>query len=134
MSEKSFQSYFMRTIRHGYRISLTTGGGFPDVLLIHGSLHSLVELKVLELGKQGDKKLSGLFKPTQPPWYMDYLSKGGQRLYVVLKLESGYGVIMVTMDFVRQLDLLYYSDLPKFLYTEHKTLKELVDVYFCSRY
>jgi hypothetical protein len=130
MSEKGFQSYFMKTIPHGYRTALISGGGFPDALLIHGSLHSLVELKLLELGKKGDKKLKGLFKPTQPPWYANYLSKGGSRLFVVFQVGKRYGILHVGMAFVRELDDLYYSDLKRFHYTEHDTLKGLIDDYF----
>lgn len=130
MSEKSLQQYFMKTIPHGYRTSLTTGGGFPDVLLIHGDRHSLVELKVIELGKRGDKKLKGLFKPTQPPWYANYLVKGGTRLFVVFQIGKRYGILHVGMLFVRELDDLMYSDLKRFHYTEHNILKELIDVHF----
>lgn len=129
-SEKALQSYFMKTIPHGYRISLTTGGGFPDILLIHGPLHSLVELKVIKLGKKGDKKLKGLFKTTQPPWYANYLSKGGTRLFVVFQIGKRYGILHVDMAFVRELDDLMYSDLHRFHYTEHDTLKELIDAHF----
>lgn len=127
MSEKAFQSYFMKIVPHGYRTALISGGGFPDALLIHSDRHSLVELKVLELGQRGNKKLGGLFKPTQPPWYAAYLSKGGTRLFVVLQVGKRYGILHVDMDFVRALDTLFYSDLPNYRYTEYETLKGLID-------
>lgn len=130
MSEKSFQSYFLKTVPHGYRTALLTGGGFPDVLLIHRDRHSLVELKVLELGKRGNKKLKGLFKPTQLPWYANYLSKGGTRLFVVFKIGSRYGILHVDWGIVRGLEELHYSDLEEFNYKEFETLKGLIDSCF----
>lgn len=130
MSEKSFQAYFMKSVPHGYRISLTTGGGFPDVLLIHGERHSLVELKVLELGKRGDRKLKGLFKPTQRPWYAGYLAKGGTRLFVVFRLEKSYGCLYVDRDFLSVFDTVKYSDLSSHIYFEYSTLKELIHAEF----
>jgi hypothetical protein len=110
-SEKSFQAYFMKSVPHGYRTALISGSGFPDCLLIHGDRHSLVELKILPIGPSGDKKLKGLFKPTQPPWYIDYLHSGGKRLYVVFKLESTYGILHVDKSFVLNIDKVKYSDL-----------------------
>ncbi len=129
-SETSFQKYFMKTVGHGYRISLIQGGGFPDCLLIHGDRHSFVELKLLQVGPSGDKKLKGLFKPSQPPWYMNYLAKGGKRLFIVFKLNEGYSALHMSMTFVRNLDKLRYSDLPSFWYTEYKNLKKLIEERF----
>jgi hypothetical protein len=129
-NEKAFQSYFMKVVDHGYRTALLTGGGFPDVLLIHGDRHSLVELKVLEIGPSGNRKIKGLFKPTQPPWYLDYLYKGGTRLFVVTKVtqdgNSRYGLLPVTKSFCLSLGALKYSHLKDYGYKEYKTLKELV--------
>jgi len=128
-NEKMFQKYFLRKAGHGYRISLTTGGGFPDVLLIHGDRHSLVELKMIEIGPSGDKKIGGIFKATQPPWYMNYLANGGTRLFVVFHLNSTYGVVHVDRDFVMAIDSMRYSDLPKFKYKEFDKLTDLIEEY-----
>ena len=125
-SEKSFQAYFMKVVEHGYRTSVLGSAGFPDCLLIHGDRHSLVELKLLEVGPSGNKKLKGLFKPSQPPWYMNYIAKGGTRLFVVFKLNKGYSLLHVNIRFVRNLDELNYSDLPCFWYTEYQNLKDLI--------
>lgn len=131
-SEKSFQAYFMKQVPHGYRISLIAGGGFPDVLLVHGDRHSLVELKLLEVGPSGDKKLLGLFKQSQPPWYINYLAKGGTRLFIVFKLKRGYGVLHVNKEFIRDLDKLRYSDLwdQKYNYQGYLILSQLIKEYF----
>jgi len=129
-TEKAFQTYFMKTVPHVYRTSLVSGGGFPDCLIIHENKYSMVELKVLHLGKNGDKKLKSLFKPTQPPWYMNYLSKGGERLFIVFKADTVYGLIHVNKDFVREIDTIHYSDLWRFNYKEFKTLKGLIDEHF----
>ena len=96
------------------------------MLLIEGNEHYLVELKLLQIGLSGNKKLKGLFKPTQPPWYLNYLAKGGRRLYVVFKLNKGYGVLLVTREFVSNIDKVKYSDMVSPLYQEYPTLKELI--------
>jgi hypothetical protein len=134
-SEKSFQSYFMKTVEHGYRTSVVGSAGFPDVLLIHGAWHSLVELKYMQIGPSGDKKLKGLFKPSQPPWYMNYLVKGGERLYVAFKIDfsdgvHSYGLLRVCMDFIRELNDLWHSELFNYNYTEYATLTELIKEHF----
>lgn len=133
-SEKSFQSYLLKQVPHGYRTALTTGGGFPDCLLIHGDRHSLVELKVLEIGPSGNKKLSGLFKKTQPPWYWQYLAKGGTRLFVVFRIggtHDAYGILQVSYDFLRGLDTMTYLNMKNCpTYREYENLKELISDYF----
>lgn len=130
-NERSFQQYFMQQVPHGYRTALVSGGGFPDALLIHGEKHSLVEVKVLEIGTSGDKKLKGLFKKTQPPWFMEYLSKGGERLFIVFKIvDMGYGILRVSRNFVMKLDELHYSDLFSYDYKEYRTLTELISESF----
>ena len=132
-SEMSFKAYFMKAVEHGYRTALVTGSGFPDCLLIHGDRHSFVELKLLKVGPSRDKKLKGLFKKTQPPWYMNYLSKGGKRLFVLFKLNKGYGLLHVNMGFVRDIDTLKYSDLLRYpypyIYAEYPSLKKLIGKY-----
>ena len=129
-SETSFKAYFMKIVEHGYRTALVTGSGFPDCLLINRDQHSFVELKKLEVGPSGDKKLKGLFKKTQPPWYMNYLVRGGTRLFILFKLNSGYSILHVNMDFVRNLDTVKYSDLPGYYYAEYASLKNLIKEYF----
>lgn len=129
-SEKQFQSYFMKNIPHGYRTALTSGGGFPDVLAVQGERHSLIELKRLEIGPSGDKKVSTVFEPTQKPWYAEYLHKGGKRLFVVFKLNDGYGVLHVDKDVIRDFDHIQYRDLWKYRYAEYKVLGELIREYF----
>lgn len=133
-SEKNFQSYFFRTVPHGYRTALTTGGGFPDGILIHGDRHSMVELKIIEIGPSGNKKIKGLFKKTQPPWYWQYLAKGGTRLYVVFRiggLKDAYGVLRVTNDFLRSIDTIDYKGLCQMPeYTEHDNLTDLLKEHF----
>lgn len=129
-SEKQFQSYFMKNMPHGYRTSLISGGGFPDVLAIQGERHALIELKLLEVGPSGNKKVATVFKPTQRPWYAEYLHKGGRRLFVVFKLNEGYGVLHVDTDFIRDFDTVTYKDLWKYRYAEYKVLGELINEYF----
>jgi hypothetical protein len=125
-SEKSFQQYFLRNVAHGYRTELTTGAGFPDVLLIHGSRHSLVELKILKIGPSGNKKLKGLFKKSQPPWYWNYVSKGGTSLYVLFRLDGTYGLLGVNRHFLTDLETVTYKDLPKYCYKEYGSLQYLI--------
>jgi hypothetical protein len=129
-SEKSFQSYFLRNVPHAYRTALATGGGFPDVLVIQGERHSLVELKILEIGPSGDKKLGGLFKKTQPPWYWQYLSDGGERLFVLFRLAERHGLLHVDIPFLRALDTIKYTDLGMHRYTEYDNLKDLIHANF----
>ena len=136
-TEASFQSYFLKAVPHGYRTALTTGGGFPDVLLIHGDRHSLVELKILNIGPSGNKKIAPLFKRTQPPWYWNYLSKGGTRLFVLIRLggtHDGYGLIHIGEDFLRALDTITYRDLRSgfFKYEESAHLRRLLDGHFSN--
>lgn len=121
--EQSFQAYFLRTVPHGYRTSLVAGGGFPDVLLIHGELHSLVELKIMK-GK--NRLIKNLFKPTQPPWYVNYLSKGGKRLFVLFKKGSKYALLRIDNALMKEFFTLKYSDLPRFIYREYSTLIGLI--------
>lgn len=127
-SEKSFQSYFMKCLPHGYRTALTNGGGFPDCLLIHGDFHFLVELKTLKLGKRGDKVLRGLYTPTQMPWHLNYFLKGGKSLYTLFKLEDCYGLIREDEAYCRAvLDGLKYSGLKDFDYKEFKVLRHVIE-------
>lgn len=106
--EKAFQNYFMKLAKplNYYRTSLTSGGGFPDVLGIHGEYHSFVELKDMILGKTKDHLLKQFFEPSQPPWYMDYFFNGGKRLFVAWRIrsnqESGkwYGLLRLTPELV----------------------------------
>lgn len=135
MSEQAFQNYFLSIVEHGYRIAQINGGGFPDILLIHNSLHSFVELKELTLGPSGDKKLKGLFKKSQPPWYANYISKYGERLFVVFKIvtsegQKKYGVLRVYWKFVTEIPNVRYSDLKDYDYREFDTLKELTNYEF----
>ena len=119
--------YFMKQVRHGYRTALISGGGFPDCLLINGTDHSFIELKILPIGPSGDRKLRSLFKKTQPPWYAEYLAKGGCRLYVLFRLEKGYGILRVTKEFVRDIEVVRYRGLSeRYEYAEYDTLKELI--------
>ena len=133
MSEKSFQSYFMKTVDHGYRTSLVNGGGFPDILVISGEKHFLVELKMLHIGVTGNRKLKSLFKPSQIPWYFKYLKKGGSNICVAFKLDKKYGLLKVCEDFCRNYDTIKYLDIKnnwEYNYSEYDTLKELINVNF----
>ena len=133
MSEKSFQNYLMKLLPHGYRTSLVNGGGFPDILAIKRNKHFFIELKVMKLGVTGNKKLKSLFKPSQNPWYFQYLKKGGDSLYVMFQLENTYGLLKVNETFCRNINTVKYLDLidgPDYDYTEYSKLKELVDVNF----
>jgi hypothetical protein len=125
-SEKSFQQYFLRNVAHGYRTELTTGAGFPDVLLIHGSRHSLVELKILKIGPSGNRKLSGLFKKSQLPFYMKYVHRGGERLFILFRLDNRHGLLHVDMNFLRDFETVTYTDLGKYCYKEYDNLKDLI--------
>ena len=130
-TEKSFQSYFMKKVPHGYRTALIQGGGFPDCLLIHGKEHSLVELKILTIGPSGNKKLWSLFKPSQIPWYLGYLKNGGQRLYVLFKLTDKYGILKVDKEFCLNATTVKYSDIcQSYDYKEYKHLTELINEHF----
>ena len=132
MSEKTFQNYFMKILPHGYRTSLVNGGGFPDALLIRREEHFLVELKLLNIGPSGNKLLRGLYKPSQLPWHLEYLNKGGLRIYTMFKLEGKYGIIHEDMQYVKDVVAgLKYLDMKNCqLYSEYKSLKELISVYF----
>lgn len=126
--EKSWQPYFLKLCSHGYRTALATGSGFPDTLLIDGEKHFFVELKNLEIGASGDRYIHTVYKPSQPPWHMEYLYKGGKSLYTLFKLNQGYGVVKECKDYVRALasKKLKYSDLPNFQYREYRVLKDLI--------
>lgn len=97
------------------------------MLVVNQDKHYLVELKFLTLGVKGDKKLFGIFKRTQPPWYMDYLVKGGTNLFVLFQVENRYGLLHVDKGFIRDFPTVKYSDLKKYAYTEYPTLKGLID-------
>ena len=129
MSEKSFQSYFMKLAKHAYRTSLTTGSGFPDVIVVHeNDTVSFVELKMLLVGPSGDKRLKSLFKPSQPPWYRNFIFKGGRKVFVAFKLNNGYGLLRVTVEFIANIDTIKYSQMKKMgTYSEYTTLKELLE-------
>jgi hypothetical protein len=130
-SEKSFQSYFMKQVKHGYRTEVIGNPGFPDCLIINGSEHSFVELKLLKIGPSGDRKLRSLFKTTQAPWYARYLTSGGERLFVVFRKEKGYGILHVTLDFVKAMELIRYREMKeRFPYKEYDNLKELINENF----
>ena len=133
-NEKSFQTYFMKILPHGYRTSLVNGSGFPDCLLIRGAEHFVVELKMLKIGPSGNKMLRGLYKPSQLPWHLDYLHKGGTRIYTIFKLDDKYGIVHEGMQYVKgTVEGLRYLDLvksSKYDYREYRYLKELVDDYF----
>ena len=119
--EKSFQNYFTKLAKplNYHRTSLSNGSGFPDITGFHGDRHSLVELKDLVLGKRGDRLLKQDFEPSQPPWYADYLKKGGTRLFVAFRIrewdESGkrYGLLKMTTPVLMKLinNELKYTDL-----------------------
>jgi hypothetical protein len=86
------------------------------------------ELKLLPLGPSGDRKLRPLFKKTQPPWYAEYLAKNGERLYVLFRLEKAYGLLHVTKEFVRAIEVVRYRELEgRYKYTEYDNLKELLN-------
>ena len=115
-NEKSFQNYFMKIAKplNYYRTSLATGSGYPDVTGFHKGRHSLVELKDLELGKRGNKKLRQCFELSQPPWYMTYLRQGGTRLFVAFRIRDAedrkwYGLLRMTTCTVRMLAANEYS-------------------------
>ena len=130
-SETNFQAYFLSQVRHGYRTALISCGGFPDCLLIHGNEHSFVELKLLPIGPSGDRKLRPVFKKTQPPWYAEYLAKGGEQLYVVFRLEKKYGILHMDMNFIRAIEVVRYRELSeRYFYEEFDTLKVLINDYF----
>ena len=130
-SEKSFQSYVMKILPHAYRTSLVNGSGFPDILAIRDKEHFLIELKMLHIGPSGNKKLKGIFQPTQIPWYYRYLKEGGTRLYVMFRLEDNYGLLHVSKEFCRNISTYKYLDMyVSSRYKEYKTLKELVDENF----
>jgi len=127
-SEKVFQSHFLKHCDHAYRTSLTSGSGFPDSIVINkkGEVN-FVELKILELGKRGDKKLGATFQLTQPAWYLRFLVAGGKRLFVAWQIEKRYGLLRITKDFVMNVDVLKYSDLLKMEeYKEYPNVRELI--------
>ena len=136
--EKSFQTYFMTLAEplNYYRTSLTSGSGYPDVTGFHGDKHSLVELKDIVLGKKGDRLLKQFFEITQPPWYLDYLQKGGTRLFVAWRIrdtreKKWYGLLHLNKDLVMRLarNELRYSHLKKYClgyYQEYSTCIDMV--------
>lgn len=133
-AEKTFQNYFIKTCNHAYRTSLTSGSGFTDTLVIGIDGYArFVELKILVLGKKGDKKLGSTFQLTQPAWYLSFLTGKGSRphrgknLFVAFQIGTKYGLLKVTKDFVMSVDALYYSDMKKMEeYKEFSSIKELV--------
>jgi hypothetical protein len=135
-NEKQFQNYFMKIAKplNFYRTSLVNGSGFPDVVGFHGERYSLVELKDLELGKRGNKKLKQCFQPTQPPWYMDYFARGGKRLFVAWRVrhedKKWYGLWHLQEPEVKALirNELYFSDLnDNPFYTHYDNCKQMIE-------
>lgn len=127
--EKNFQTYFMKVADHCRRSS--TAPGEPDTQVIRGLRTYRVELKILQVGSSGDKKIKPVFKPTQSPWYIDFICKGGLGLYVLFRLNKGYGILKVDKRFCLNINNLYYSDLIKSeLYREYDNLKELISETF----
>lgn len=136
-AEKNFQNYFMKIAKplNYYRTSLVNGSGFPDVIGFHGNRYSLVELKDIELGKRGDRKLKQLFQPTQPPWYSEYLAKGGNSLFVAWRVRDWdgsnkrYGLWVLGKSAVAHLinNDITYRDLVRFAYWEFKTCKKMIE-------
>ena len=136
-AESRFQSYFLKLVPHGYRTALITGSGFPDCLVVQGDTTNFVEVKILDIGPSGDRAIRTVFKKSQPPWYAEYLHKGGDQLFVLFKLPKGYGLLHVNKAFIDDLPTLKYSQLKegslsgKYRYSQiYKTLKELIDDQF----
>jgi len=135
-NEKSFQNYFMKIAKplNYHRIALINGTGFPDILGFHGAKHSLVELKDLQLGKRGDKKIRPLFKDSQPPWYAEYFKDGGSRLFVSWRVtdhdgsNKRYGLWQMRMKDVMEIDQIKYSDLENRLYSEYPSCKDMIEI------
>jgi hypothetical protein len=126
-SEANFMSYFLKQVPHGYRTEVIGNPGFPDCLLISGTEHYFVELKILKIGPSGDRKLRSVFKKTQRPWYHQYLAKGGCRLFVVFHLGDRYGILRITQAFLDAFDVVRYRELKdRYIYKEYGILKELI--------
>lgn len=130
-SEKSFEHYFAKICK-SYRMALVNNGGFPDRLILRGDKHFLVELKVLTLGKSGDKMLRGCYQPTQMPWHLDYLIDGGTSLYTLFKLEKKYCIIHETKEYcLAVLNGLKYKEMKeRFTCEEYENLTELIRAEF----
>lgn len=124
-AEKEFQRYFMKKAGHVHRAS--TEAGEPDTQIVDGLKTYRIELKIMKVGVSGNMKIKPLFKPSQIPWYLDFISKGGKGLYVAFRLNKGYGLLEVTKDFCTHLNDIYYKHLKEhYSYTEFKTLDELL--------
>jgi len=138
MSEKAFQNYFMSVGKalNYHRTSLINGNGYPDITGFHGAKHSLVELKYVELGKKGNKKIRPLFKSSQPPWYIEYFKNGGNRLFVAFKIvdfggdNKRYALWQLRKQDILDMDDLMYKDLshdPGFVYKEYTSCKVMIE-------
>jgi hypothetical protein len=126
--EKEFQTYFLKKAGHCHRS--TSEPGEPDTQVVKGLKTFRVELKILKVGVSGNMKIKPLFKVTQPSWYLNFLSKGGEGLFVVFRLTKGYGLLEVTKDFCMNLNDIYYKHLLMHKsYQEFKTLDELLIVF-----
>lgn len=127
-SEKQFQDHFMKNCNHAYRTALTSGSGFPDCVVIGRDGYArFVELKILVLGKRGDKKLGNTFQLTQPAWFVKFLANKGKNLFVAFQIDKTYGLLRVTKDFAMSVDALYYSDMKKMdEYTEYPHVKDMI--------
>lgn len=80
---------------------LMNPGGRPDLLLLGPVKYLYLELKVDT--HKGDFMLKTLFRPTQLPYYYDFLRSEEWELFVAIKMNKGYQVIKMTRKLVKEI-------------------------------
>ena len=80
---------------------LMNPAGRPDLLLLGPVKYLYMELKADDHKK--DFMLKVLFRPTQLPYYYDFLRTEEWELFVTIKMNRGYQVIKMTRKLVKEI-------------------------------
>lgn len=132
--EKNFQKLLTKHLaEHGIETinlsDLCHPDGKPDTILLGDSKYFYNELKVCD--HKRDFMLKTLFTEKQLPYYYKFLTNKDKKLYVTIKMNRSYQVIVMSRKIVKAiLEGLKFSDLTKkwFLQEQFFTVKkELID-------
>lgn len=107
-----------------YRVDPSSNPGVPDLELVQGLYTARIELKVI----RGNPTLKNKFTKAQLPWYTEFFAKGGDGLLIVTRLETGYSVIDLTPEIIREIR--EGAKFKSIAQTEYRTLKELFEEVF----
>lgn len=106
MAEKTFEKGLIKKLSMNHffvrKMAVLSAPGFPDLYIERNENQILLELKEFEK----DKKVKDYFTDMQIPFYIDYIDKGGKRLFVIFKEGNKYYLYDV-FTIVRFKDLKY---------------------------